>query len=301
MMVTPHEISSTRLAPLTFGSFLPPQFQSIVEEDEDSGSESALQGSLHLESFGGPTTTMTPAVRRLQCSDSSAQPTPPELTDYKANRLPQKGKSLNYVPPTTKDGKIFVHIDAEDIKPQEDYMKTALIGYIVGDTPYVKSLEAYVANTWKGVKKPQILAHDEGYYIFRFDSVEDCEKVLDAGPYTFHNKPFVIQKWTIDFQFDPDCLTTIPLWVIFPGLPVGYWSIEALSKVASAIGRPRYTDTFTAKMEKIAYARILVDVDVSQPLRESIELQTPQDLLHQTVDYDWKPKFWCKLYKVWSP
>ncbi|XP_060183304.1 uncharacterized protein LOC132613295 [Lycium barbarum] len=158
---------------------------------------------------------MTSAVRRLQFTDSSAQPTPPELTDYRANRLPQK------------------------------------------DTPYMKSLEAYVTNTWKGVKKPQILAHDEGYYIFIFDSVEDCEKVLNAGPYTFDNKPFVIQKWTIDFQFELDCLTTIPLWVVFPGLPVGYWSIESLSKVASAIGRPRYTDTFTAKMEKIAYARIL--------------------------------------------
>lgn len=62
----------------------------------------------------------------------------------------------------------------------------------------------------------------------------------------------------------------IPIWVKFPGLAVGYWSAEALSKVASAVGRPLYMDSFTANAEKISYARVLVEVDVSQPLLDSV-------------------------------
>ncbi|KAJ8528966.1 hypothetical protein K7X08_035801 [Anisodus acutangulus] len=50
-------------------------------------------------------------------------------------------------------------------------------------------------------------------------------------------------------------------------------------------------------MDKISYARVLVEIDVSQPLLESIELLTPQGLIHQAVEYDWKPKFCTSCMK----
>lgn len=87
----------------------------------------------------------------------------------------------------------------------------------------------------------------------------------------FPNKPFVLQNWDIDFEFNPDCIT-----ITFPGLLVGYWSSEVLSKVASAIGKPLYTDSFTASMARISYARVLVETDVSQPLLDSIEMVMQQ-------------------------
>lgn len=61
----------------------------------------------------------------------------------------------------------------------------------------------------------------------------------------------------------------------FPDLHIRYWSPEALSKLASGVGKPLYTDKFTAELEKISYARVLVEADVSQPLPECIEIDTP--------------------------
>lgn len=75
------------------------------------------------------------------------------------------------------------------------------------------------------------------------------------------------------------------------GLPVGYWSGEALSKMATAIGKPLYTDNFTASIERISYARILVETDVSQPLIDSIEIVTPSGTFQQPVEYEWRPSF----------
>ncbi|KAG5616095.1 hypothetical protein H5410_015919 [Solanum commersonii] len=83
-------------------------------------------------------------------------------------------------------------------------------------------------------EKPQILYHYDGYYVFRFDSVADRNEVMRDGPYTYHNKPFVLQNWEASFMFDTKCITTIPLWVNFPRLPVGYLSAEALSKFGRA-------------------------------------------------------------------
>lgn len=59
--------------------------------------------------------------------------------------------------------------------------------------------------------KPQVLSYDDGYFIFSFDSIEECDRVLMGGPYTFYNKPFIVQTWYIDFEFDLNYITTIPL------------------------------------------------------------------------------------------
>ncbi|WMV37186.1 hypothetical protein MTR67_030571 [Solanum verrucosum] len=166
------------------------------------------------------------AVWRLQFSESStlARPTLGEKTDYEDNRNVKQVNTLSYIPPSSKDGNIYVTIEQDDLKEQEIYWKSALTRYVTGDTPYLKTMENFIMNAWKFVKKPQLLMHEEGYYIFRFETVEDCERVMQAGPYTFFNKPFVLQNWSIDFEFNPDCITTIPLWIMLPGLPVGYWS-----------------------------------------------------------------------------
>ncbi|KAH0685969.1 hypothetical protein KY285_016519 [Solanum tuberosum] len=98
---------------------------------------------------------------------------------------------------------------------------------------------------------------------------------MQAGPYTYNNKTFVLQNWEASFMFDTECIITIPLWVNFPGLPVGYWSAEALSKVANVVGKPLYTNRYMAEMNRISYARVLVEVDISQPLMEIVTLDTP--------------------------
>ncbi|KAH0689114.1 hypothetical protein KY289_016472 [Solanum tuberosum] len=102
------------------------------------------------------------------------------------------------------------------------------------------------------------------------DERTQCEKerVLMEGPYYVNNQPLILKQWELDFELDKEALSIVPLWVKFPGLPVGYWSVEALSKVASAVGRLIHIDRFTENAERISYARILIEVDVSQPLTE---------------------------------
>lgn len=56
-------------------------------------------------------------------------------------------------------------IEEEDLKEQSNYWQNALIGFVVGDTPYQKSMENFVTNVWRFIDKPQTLGHDVGYYI----------------------------------------------------------------------------------------------------------------------------------------
>ncbi|XP_019233206.1 PREDICTED: uncharacterized protein LOC109213825 [Nicotiana attenuata] len=101
----------------------------------------------------------------------------------------------------------------------------------------------------------------------------------------------------MDFKFDPGSVSVIPLWITFPSLPLGFWSTEALSKLASVVGKPLYTEKITAEMEKVSYARVLVETDISQPLPDSFEMQTKKGVILQQIEYEWKPKFCCECIK----
>lgn len=186
---------------------------------------------------------------------------------------------------------MVVNLTQEDIKTSNDYWSTALIGYVLGDAPYEKSMDNFFATVWNFVKKPQIFYHAEGYYLYLFALMKDKIELLQMGPYSYHNKPFILKPWMAEFVFDKEAITMVPLWANLPGLPVGYWSIEALRKVASAIGKPLYTDKYTADINCISYARVLVEVDISRPLVENIEIEAPCGIIQQGVEYDWRPRF----------
>lgn len=137
---------------------------------------------------------------------------------------------------------------------------------------------------------PRIYHHDDGYYIFKFEKEEDKNIILHKGLYTFNHKPFILKEWSDSFQFDDEVLRIIPLWVKFPQLPLTYWSSESLSKIASSVGKPLCTDGLSATQGRIAYARVLVEVDISQSLPERVTVVKPKSTTFtQYIEYDWNP------------
>ncbi|PHU19801.1 hypothetical protein BC332_10952 [Capsicum chinense] len=118
------------------------------------------------------------------------------------------------------------------------------VGYVIGDGPYEKLLDNLVTRFWIFVAKPLILIHDEGYYLVKFRILEDRDQVLQSGPYYFNNKPLILKEW--ELTFDTEVLSIITIWVKFLGLPVGHWSTKVLSKMAGAVGKPSFTNKFTA-------------------------------------------------------
>lgn len=87
---------------------------------------------------------------------------------------------------------MIIQIEEEDVNELKEYWDNALIGYVLGDAPYEKSMVSYIETVWDFVDKPQMLYHHNGYYVFRFTNVKDKEAVIQAGPYTYHNKPLIL-------------------------------------------------------------------------------------------------------------
>lgn len=48
-----------------------------------------------------------------------------------------------------------------------------------------------MTRVWDFVTKPKVLLHDDGYFIFKFNSLEEKELVSHSGPYYYNNKPTI--------------------------------------------------------------------------------------------------------------
>ncbi|XP_058768939.1 uncharacterized protein LOC131642737 [Vicia villosa] len=67
---------------------------------------------------------------------------------------------------------------------------------------------------------------------------------------------------------------------------------KSISKITSVIGNPITTDECTAKKLRISYARVLVEVDITQKSKESIWIKDHTGRrFEQKVEYEGKPKY----------
>ncbi|CAK8563193.1 unnamed protein product [Lathyrus sativus] len=140
------------------------------------------------------------------------------------------------------------------------------------------------------------------------------DQVMLKGPYTIRNMPMLLREWQPGFNLKNDMLRALPIWIKLPNLPLHLWGEKSLSKIGSAIGKPVTTDECTANKFQFSYARLLVEVDVTQALVKEIIINDRNGAkLVQPIEYEWKPKFCeqCQRFghiceapkpvKVWQP
>ncbi|XP_020253839.1 uncharacterized protein LOC109830893 [Asparagus officinalis] len=88
-----------------------------------------------------------------------------------------------------------------------------------------------------------------------------------------------------------------PMWIQLPALKLNLWNEKGISKIASLIGRPIATDKLTANRQRLAYARVLVEVKLPTSLPDQIVINSPNGRkFNQKIVYELKPR-WCEHYK----
>ncbi|KAG5598713.1 hypothetical protein H5410_030083 [Solanum commersonii] len=183
----------------------------------------------------------------------------------------------------------------------EDDMKWApsVVIYVVGVTPSIRAMERFIIEQGPFSTKPIVLYRSDGYFIVRFANEEERDKVLCAGPHYLLKRPVIIKPWLPEFNFNEEILTTIPLWIKLPNLPLNCWNSVGLSKIGSSLGKPLYADECTTQASRISFARILIEMDVTRPLPKMIKIRDSKGkMLEQQVWYEWKPLFCQKCLQV---
>lgn len=103
-----------------------------------------------------------------------------------------------------------------------------------------------------------------------------------------------LHEWTSDFKLRDDLLRVVPIWVIFPQLPLVFWGDKSIGKISSAFGKSLMTDECTTKKLRVSYARVLIGVDVTTELKDYMNIRYPKgNKVLQKVEYECKPLY-CK-------
>lgn len=215
----------------------------------------------------------------------------------KINRARAHGIKLG-LKPTNED---VIPLDDEDVHDISTTWGFGIIGYVGGRFPGVKPIVKEMER-WK--VKVKLHLHPSGWLIFKLQSLEDRERVLDGGPYDIYGKPLLLKAMPNEFDYGDEEFTKVSIWVQLPNLPIAYWTPSALSKIGSRIGTPITSDLLTECKEHISYARILVEVDVleihekQRALPESVCLKTKSGkLLEQKIKYEYIP-YYCTNCKM---
>ncbi|XP_058752736.1 uncharacterized protein LOC131625918 [Vicia villosa] len=205
---------------------------------------------------------------------------------------------MDYVAPKIVDGKVEVEIEDADVESELQFWDSALILYVLGGDISMNMLKQYMTQMWKFVQLPDMVYHDEGYFILKCRSHSDKEAVMMKEPYTLQNIPLLLREWKPWFRLKNDILRTLPIWVKLPQLPLYLWGVRILNKIGSALGNPLVIDECTDSKLHVSYSHILVEVDVMQELKKTINIRDVEGRkLQQPIEYEWKPLFCEKFEK----
>ncbi|KAH1209261.1 hypothetical protein GmHk_15G043841 [Glycine max] len=223
--------------------------------------------------------------------DDNKAPTP-WVNLFKDNRSPSKGFGMKFSPPPSDDE---VLLEETYLQPLEEAWGHSLIGYVAGRFPGKKAL-LDCCQKW-GVKF-SYSAHESGWLVFKFESEDDLNQVLSAGPYFIFQRPLLLKVMPTFFDFGNEELSKIPVWVKLKNLPLELWNPQALGKILSKIGSPIRSDHLTASKGSISFARALVEVDASLELIDEVRFRLPtRKTFVQKIEYENRPSFCthCKM------
>ncbi|KAK1307939.1 hypothetical protein QJS10_CPA09g00575 [Acorus calamus] len=200
-----------------------------------------------------------------------------------------RSTALEKIDPGVEDGQVTISCLPEDTFEIENHWKLSLLGYVIGKRPYYKPFVDFLHRTWKPKGSLEILMREGGFFIAKFSQEEDLRTVIEGGPWLMSGRPIVLRQWTKDIRMEIERLESIPIWVRFPSLPLHMWGQRMLSKLASAIGTPLYSDMATAERSRIIYARVCIEVSAKTILPDFIRVRDGEELRIVQVEYEWKP------------
>lgn len=122
---------------------------------------------------------------------------------------------------------------------------------------------------------------------------EDRCQILSKGAYYLYRKRLFLKSLPKCFRLDSSDFCTLLIWVQFSSRPLEYWYPVALSKIASCIGKPLWSDKMTKNLKKGGFARVLIEVNTSIYPLDAVTVTTPNGgTFIEQVFYEVDPCFY---------
>ncbi|KAJ8749455.1 hypothetical protein K2173_025650 [Erythroxylum novogranatense] len=162
------------------------------------------------------------------------------------------------------------------LDPVHHQMKEAM-GFAVVISPlgrrvHYKALITRLSVIWHLHGELRVTDCVNGKYIVTLTNEDDYNNAILNGPWTLGSNYLMVYPWTPTFHAHANNLTAVALWLRIPALPVHYFHETILWKITKPLGTFIKADHSTLTAARGQYARIAVQMDLSQPLKGMLEI-----------------------------
>ena len=222
-----------------------------------------------------------------------------KAVDWRSLFSASTDQTLRFYPPQRLKDKVIVAPPKEVIEEGEAQWKNTVVAQFIGRPLNFSLFQKLVNVLWGADGKVVIRSVGVNLFIIQFPNATTRDKVLEEGPWHIQNKPLVIRKWEPGLASLEFNMARLPLWIHLRNVPLELFNQNGLSYIASAIGTPLYMDKITASQQRLAFAKICVEVEASKDIPRSIEVEMKEgSVVSVFVDVPWYPQrcLQCETY-----
>ncbi|XP_062074066.1 uncharacterized protein LOC133778209 [Humulus lupulus] len=216
------------------------------------------------------------------------------------NLLPnQGGARLKFAEPLVQDGHRIAQVDLEEIAVEASIWNSAVVCMVLGANPPFAIFEGFIKKMWGNLGIEKIARLNVGHTLVKFRDEVTKDLVLENGVLHFDRKPVIVRPWTTELDH-LRLVKSVPVWVRLPGLGLQYWGTKCLSALVSTLRRPILVDKVTKDRSMMKFARVLVEIDITDEVPKSIQFMNERgQLMEQLAEFEWLLTQ-CKNCKVYG-
>jgi hypothetical protein len=198
-------------------------------------------------------------------------------------------RSFPSVSCSVKEAPTISLLMGQEAEDEEVYFReNALICRFNGLWPRLVDLNGWISAHWKPLIKEDLFIHpcSKGFFIAEFDLAADRDLILASCPWFWGNSGLCMMVWTPCFNPLTVVLSSAPVWVRLPNLPLHFWGETSLRDIGSALGKFHFASKETRIHSTTSYARICVEMDFSKGFPAEIILGCKNYSWTQKLDYE---------------
>ncbi|XP_026432075.1 uncharacterized protein LOC113329414 [Papaver somniferum] len=175
-----------------------------------------------------------------------------------------------------------------------------VVGSFVGKRLSFDAVKIAVSKIWKFKQEVSIKLYNNSAFIFEFKEEEDRNLVLETSSIVITGELFALRPWSQLLENSITRIKSTPIWVKIFGVPLHMWDEEGLGLIASYLGKPLYADDCTINQDRLAFARVCIEIDLNFSYPASIPILIDGKIaIELRIEYQWKPSK-CDACKVFG-
>jgi hypothetical protein len=135
----------------------------------------------------------------------------------------------------------------------------------------------------------------KGYYELAFSSIEDMKRVRSTALWNLNPGILKLFAWSKDFNPSAQKLSSAQVWLKIYSLAQEYWRPKIIFAILpTVLGHPYVLILLPTSQ----YVRVLVDMDLSQPLRYKVLVERQGYAFFVDLEYENIPDFCTHCKKI---